>query len=145
MSAASNYLEKAVLDHVLKNTAMSQPSGLYLALFTGTAADVKGRLEAGTLTDEVTGTNYARKNINVNGSSGAFDAANSTTGTTSNTQTVTFDAAGSGGWGTITCVAVMDASTAGHVLFYGEVTTAKTIDQGDTFQVSAGNLTISLA
>jgi 2-keto-4-pentenoate hydratase len=40
---------------------------------------------------------------------------------------------------------VLDASSAGNVLFWGAVTTAKTIETGDTFQVSAGNLTISLA
>jgi hypothetical protein len=38
-----------------------------------------------------------------------------------------------------------DVEGAGNVLFYGEVTTAKTIDTGDTFQVSSGNLSISLA
>jgi hypothetical protein len=34
---------------------------------------------------------------------------------------------------------------AGTVLFWGAVTTAKTIDTGDTFQVSSGNLTIAVA
>jgi hypothetical protein len=148
MSAASDYLENEVLDHVLGETArnFTSPSALYLALFTGTAADVKGRLEAGTLTDEVTTSSsaYDRKAINVDSSSGAFDVASS--GSTSNTQTITFDTA-TANWGSITCVAVMDGATAGagNVLFYGEVTTAKTIETGDTFQVSAGNLTISLA
>lgn len=138
MSAASNYLENKLLDHVLTATAYTQPSR-YLALFTGTAATVKANLEAGTLTDEVStsGTAYARKAI-------TFSAASS--GSTSNSATVTFDAA-TASWGTVTCVAVMDGDTegSGNVLFYGEVTTAKTIDTGDTFQVSSGNLTISLA
>jgi hypothetical protein len=50
-------------------------------------------------------------------------------------------------FGTITHIAILDGSTAGagNVLFYGAVTTSKTIDTGDTFQVSAGNLTIALA
>ena len=34
MSAASNYLENAVLDHVLGGTAYTQPTTLYLGLFT---------------------------------------------------------------------------------------------------------------
>jgi len=146
MSAASNYLENKVLDHVLKNTSYSQPAGLYLALFKNTSGNAAANLEAGTLTDEIStsGTAYARKNINVNGSSGAFNAASS--GSTSNTQTVTFDPA-TDSWGTITHVAVMDGATAGagNVLFWGAVTTSKQIDSGDTFQVSSGNLTISLA
>jgi hypothetical protein len=139
MSAASDYLENKVLDHVLRygTDAYTAPTTLYLALFTGTAADVKGRLEAGTLSDEIStsGTAYGRKTI-------AFNTASA--GTSSSNATVTFDTA-TGNWGSVTCVAVMDAATAGNVLFYGEVTTAKTIETGDTFQVSSGNLTISLA
>jgi hypothetical protein len=137
--AASNYLENKLLDHVLTATAFTQPAARYLALFTGTAADVKGRLEAGTLTDEIStsGSAYSRKAI-------TFDAAAS--GSSASAATVTFDTA-TGNWGTITCIAVMDGTTAGagNVLFYGEVTTPKTIETGDTFQVSQGNLTISLS
>jgi len=137
MTAASNYLENKVLDHVLRNSAYSQPSGLWLALFTNTSTNAATNLEAGTLTDEVTtsGSAYTRKTV-------AFSAASS--GTAATSATVTFDAA-TASWGTITHVAVMDASTSGNVLFWGAVTTSKTIDSGDTFQVSSGNLTISLA
>jgi len=39
----------------------------------------------------------------------------------------------------------MDAVTGGNVLFYGTVTTAKQILNGDTFQISNGNLSIALA
>ena len=105
-------------------------------MFKNDSTAASANLEAGTLTDEVSGNAYARKAI-------AFDAASG--GSTSNTGTVTFDAASGGNWGTITHVAVMDGSTGGQVLFWGEVTVAKQIDEGDTFQVSAGNLTISLA
>lgn len=139
MSAASNYLENKVLDHVLTATTYTAPGARYLALFTGTAADVKGRLEAGTLTDEIStsGTAYARQAV-------TFAAASS--GSSATNATVTFPTA-TANWGTITCVAIMDGDTegAGNVLFYGEVTTAKTIETGDTFQVSSGNLTVSLA
>jgi len=135
MSAASNYLENAVLNHVLRNTALSQPSGLWLALFTNTSGNAATNLEAGTLTDEVSGGSYVRKTV-------AFAAASS--GTAATSATVTFDAA-TANWGTITHVAIMDASTSGNVLFWGAVTTSKTIETGDTFQVSSGNLTVSLA
>jgi hypothetical protein len=135
MSAASNYLENKVLDHVLKNTAYSQPSTLYLGLFTNTSGNAATNLESGTLTDEVSGNSYARKSV-------AFSAASG--GSAATSATVTFDAA-SGNWGSITHVAVMDAITSGNVLFWGAVTTAKTIESGDTFSVSSGNLTIALA
>jgi hypothetical protein len=135
MSAASNYLENKVLDHVLTATAYTQPSTRYLALFTNTSGNAAANLEAGTLTDEISGNSYTRKTVTFAAASGGTSATNAT---------VTFDAA-TGNWGTITHVAVMDASTSGNVLFWGAVTTPKTIENGDTFQVSSGNLTISLA
>lgn len=130
MSAASDYLELKVLDHVLGNTTYTPATNLYLGLWTQDDG-----LEAGTITSEISGGSYAREII-------AFDAAAS--GSSANTSTVTFTTA-TGNWGTITHVAVMDAASAGNVLFHGAVTTSKTIETGDTFQVSAGNLTISLA
>jgi hypothetical protein len=137
MSAASNYLENKVLDHVLTATSYSPPATRYLALFNNTSGNAATNLEAGTLTDETStgGTSYSRQAV-------TFAAASS--GTSQTNATVTFPAA-TANWGTITHVAVMDASTAGEVLFWGAVTTSKTIETGDTFQVSSGNLTVSLA
>jgi hypothetical protein len=140
MSAASNYLENKVLDHVLTATAYTQPSR-YVALFKSPVSEAAtdADLEAGTLTNEVgtSGTAYGRQSV-------TFAAASS--GTSATNATVTFSAA-TASWGTITHVAVVDGGTAGagNVLFWGRVTTAKTIDSGDTFQITSGNLTISLA
>tara|TARA_B100001093_G_C26822519_1_gene1012511 strand:+ start:176 stop:592 length:417 start_codon:yes stop_codon:yes gene_type:complete len=138
MSAASNYTENKVLDHVLATTEFSFNTGdVYLALFTNTSGNAATNLEAGTISDEITtsGSAYGRQTI-------AFGSASG--GSASNSATVTFTAATST-WGSITHVAIMDASTSGNVLFWGAVTTAKTIESGDTFQVSSGNLSISLA
>lgn len=136
MSAASNYLENKVLDHVLKNTAYTQPSNLYIGLFTGSALS---NLEAGTLSNEVStsGTAYARK---------AVTFGNASSGSASNSATVTFDAA-TADWGTITAIAIMDGATVGsnNVLFYGNLTTAKLIENGDTLQFVTNNVTVSLA
>ena len=135
MSAASNYLENKVLDHVLTATGYTAPTTRYLGLFTNTSGSAATNLEAGTLTDEVSGGSYARKTVTFASASSGSSATNAT---------VTFDAA-TATWGTITHVAVMDQITGGNVLFWGQVTTSKTIELGDTFQVTSGNLTISLA
>jgi hypothetical protein len=139
MSAASNYLENKLLDHVLTATAFTQPAR-HIALFNNTSGNALTNLEAGTLTDEVStsGTAYARQTA-------TFAAASS--GSSATNATVQFPAATGAGFGSVTHVAVMDGGTAGsgNVLFYGAVTTAKQIDAGDTFQISSGNLTISLA
>jgi len=134
MSAASNYLENKVLDHTLGGTAYSQPAALYLGLFKNVSTNAAANLEAGTLTDEVSGGSYARKAI-------TFNAASN--GSADNDSTVTFDTA-TANWGTVTHIAVMDAASAGNVVYWAAVSTSKLIESGDTFQLSTGNMTISL-
>jgi hypothetical protein len=141
MSASSDYLEAAVLNHVLRNTALTSPTTVYVALFTSddSTGGTSENLEAGTLTNEVTtvGTAYARQ-------SATFAAPSGGSCTTS--ATITFPAA-TANYGTVTHVAVMDGDTEGsnNVLMYGSLDSAKTIESGDTFQITAGNLTVSLA
>lgn len=130
MSAASDYLENEILDHVLgKGTRdFTSPANLFVSLYTSNPNDD----DSGT---EVSGTNYARTAV-------TFGAASSASA--SNSADVTFPAAGAGGYGTVTHIGIHDASSAGNLLFHGAVTTSKTIDEGDTFQISSGNLTVSL-
>jgi len=137
MSAASNYLENEVLDHVLGQGArdFTSPTSLYVGLFNNTSGSAAANLEAGTLTDEVSGGAYTRKAV-------AFAAASS--GSAATSATVTFDTA-TASWGTVTHLAVIDNSSGGNVLFWGALTASKTVEAGDTFQISSGNLTVSLA
>ena len=134
MSAASNYLENKVLDHVLRNTAYTQPGNLFVGLFKNNSLS---NLEAGTLSDEVStsGTAYARKAV-------TFGAAAS--GTATNSATVTFEPA-TAEWGTVTAIAILDTITTGNVLFYGNLTTSKLIENGDTMQFVSTNISVSLA
>jgi len=136
MSAASNYLENKLLDHALGTTAYTKPTEVYLALFNNTSGNAATNLEAGTLTDETSdsGTAYDRKAATFTGASSGV----APTAATVQWSTATAD------WGTITHVAVMDAATGGNVLFWGQLTASKIVSTGDTFQVSAGNLSITL-
>ena len=131
MSAASDYLEDALLDHVLGGTTYTQPANIYLSLHTGSPADDN----SGANEISTSGTAYARQTLSFAAASG---------GSASTNATVTFSAA-TANWGTISHIGIYDASTAGNLLFHGAVTTSKTIETGDTFQVSSGNLTITLA
>ena len=128
MAAASDYLELKLLDHALATTAYTKPTNVYVGLHTGSPADD----DSGA--NEITGNGYTRKVA-------SFAAAAS--GSASTDATITFDAA-TGNWGTITHISIYDAATSGELLFHGAVTTSKTIETGDTFQISSGNLTISL-
>jgi hypothetical protein len=140
MSAASNFLENKVLDHVLRYSTApyTAPATLYVALFKEQGSTLTN-LEAGTLTDEIStsGTAYARQSITFSAASG---------GTSTSSSTVTFPTA-TANFGTVTAIAIMDGDTegAGNVLFYGNLTTPKLIESGDTFQISSTNLTVSLA
>lgn len=130
--SASNYLENKLLDHVL-SSSYTRPSTLYLALFKNNAS-VAANLESNIKTDEVSGNGYARVTI-------SFAAA--ANGAASNSGIVTFSPA-TASWGTISHVAIMDASTSGNVLFWGAVTVPKLIETGDIFQIATSNLTVTL-
>lgn len=140
MSAASNYTEDKTLDFWLKanSATTTAPTTVYVALFNSddSAGGTAENLEAGTITDECTGGAYARQAVTFGTVSG---------GSVSNSGDVTFPAATDGNWGTITHLAVMDAASSGNVLFYGALTSSKQIDNTDTFQITASNLTVSLA
>lgn len=128
MAAFSDYLENALLDHILRNTALTSPTTVYLALFdaTGTA------LETNSLTGEISGGSYARQAV-------AFDAP--AAGATANTSAVSFTNMPAV---TVAYVAVTDAATAGNVLFHGALTTSRTLNAGDTFTIAAGDLDITV-
>lgn len=132
MAAMTNYLEKRLLDHTLGKTAFSMPT-VHLALFTADPG------EAGALTNEVSAGGYARRPLTA-----SMAAADTTAGTSSNTAAITFGPA-TADWGSITHVAVMDASTGGNALLYGALAVSKVINNGDSLQVAAGQLTLTFA
>jgi len=127
MSAISNYLEDALINHVFRNTAYTPPETIYVALYTTDPTDA----DTGT---EVSGGDYARQ---------AVTFAVPSDGATSNTADITFPEA-TANWGTITHVGLRDAATGGNLLWYGALTDSKTILAGDQFIFKADQLTVSL-
>lgn len=147
-NALSNVYENAVLNHLFRRATdgtarntLTQPgtngsAGIYVALFTGNTATVATNLEAGTLSNEITLGSYARQLV-------SFGSASS--GSISNDATVTFPTATANYDGEVTALAIMETVTGGNVVAYGNLTVAKTVTTGDTFQIASTNLTISLA
>lgn len=127
MAEMSTYLENAMVNAVLRNTTYTSPATVYVALFTTDPTD------AGTGT-EVSGNAYQRTAV-------TFGAPSS--GVTTNSGAVTFPTA-TGSWGTVTHIGIMDASTAGNLLFHTALDTSKTITSGDIFTISTGNLSVTL-
>lgn len=128
MSEMSNYLENALINVTLRNTAFTAVATPYIALFTSDPTD------AGTGT-EVSGGSYAR-------TSATFSASSS--GATANSADITFPTA-TASWGVVSHIGIYDASTSGNLLFHTPLDTSKTIDKDDIFKISSGNLSVTLA
>lgn len=124
----SNYLENALVNVTLRGTAFTAVSTPYIALFTSDPTD------AGTGT-EVSGGSYAR-------TAATFGAPSNGVSVTS--ADITFPTA-TASWGTVGWIGIYDASTAGNLLYHTPLDVAKTIDSGDIFKITAGNLSVTLA
>lgn len=129
MSAMSDYLEGAFLDHFTGTTSTAAPSAIYLGLSTGSMGDD----DSGT---ELSGNGYARQ---------AITFASAASGSISSNAAVEFPAATGSSWGSISHWAIYDAASSGNQLFHGSFATAKTIAVGDILKVASGDLTITAA
>jgi hypothetical protein len=128
MAEMSNYLENALINVTLRNTAYTTPTTVYLALYTTDPTDA----DTGT---EVSGGSYARQSI-------TFGAPSN--GVSTNSAAVEFPQA-TGSWGTITHVGIRDALTTGNLLYHTPLDVSKTIASGDIFRVAIGSLSVTLA
>jgi len=128
MSEMSNYLETALVNATLRNTSYTSPATVYAALFTTDPTD------AGTGT-EVSGGAYARTSITFGSPSN---------GVTTNSADVTFPTC-TAAWGTVTHMGIYDASTSGNLLYHTPLDASKTVDSGDIFKISSGNLSVTLS
>jgi hypothetical protein len=128
MSEMSNYLENALINVTLRATSYTAPTTVYVSLWTSDPTD------AGSGT-EVSGGSYART---------AVTFAAPSNGVTTNNADVTFPTA-TASWGTVGWIGINDALTTGNLLYHTALDTAKTIDSGDIFKITTGNLSVTLA
>lgn len=143
MAAMSDYLENKLIDQVFRGQAYTFPTSLYIGLLTVAPTDST----AGT---EVSGSAYARVTVantlaNWAGTQGAGTtvASSGTTGTTSNNAIISFPTP-TATWGTVVAFGIYDAASAGNLLFYGTLSVAKTINNGDTVTFPAAALSIQI-
>lgn len=155
MANMSDFLENKLIDWLLRGQAIgitgasagagSGPTSVWVALYTANPTDAGG----GT---EVSGGAYARVQIasslaNWAGtqSAGSTTASSGTGGVTSNNSAVTFPAP-TANWGSVTGFGLFDASTAGNLLIWGALGTAKTVNNGDAAPAfNAASLTLTFA
>jgi hypothetical protein len=139
MAAKSTYLDNKILAAVLTNTAFTSPTTVYAALFT--TAPTAAYTDAVPTGVEVSDTNYVRVAVTFSVPSG---------GSTSNSGTVSFFGAGAAGPGpySIVAVGILDLLTpggghSGNLLYFGNLTVAKSVSTGDTLQFAATALAVS--
>lgn len=133
MSEASDYVENQILNCYLNQTNITAPTAIYVGLHTADPTD------AGTGT-EVSGNGYARVAI-----TDKFGTASGTGGSLSSNADITGFTASGGAWGTVSHIGIWDASTAGNLLFHTALDSSATVNDGDSFQISSGNLTVTVA
>lgn len=124
--AKSNYLETQILNHVLRQTAYPTPVAIYVALFTIMPTEAGGGVE-------VAGGSYVRQPV-------TFTAPSPDT--VSNQAEVLFPTA-SANWGTLVGFALMDASTAGNMLYFAPLGVQRTILLNDQLRFPPGTLAVS--
>lgn len=134
MANLTDRYEKKLTDGLTGVTPLTTPTTVYLALFTADPT------ETGAVTNEVSGTGYARVAL-----TGKFSA--STDGSAANTTAITFAAAGAGGWGTITHVGFMESgvATTADMMMSKALVDSITIVETDVFEFLVGKLTVTSA
>jgi hypothetical protein len=136
MANASDYLEQTIYNHIFRDTTFSKPTpaiGLTLNVPSDSGAYV-----------EVTGGGYARY---PNASGTNVWSTMGPEGSGQNSIDFTFPAA-TADWGTVSGVVICDGATVGqgnsNVLFWGQLSSARNVQSGDTFKFTASNLKISI-
>jgi hypothetical protein len=119
----SIYLDNTFLSIVLLQGSYAPPTTLYVALFTVSPGPAGG----GT---EVAGGGYGRQTV--------------TFGTPSNGQSVStadvnFPIA-TAAWGTLVAYGIYDASSGGNLLYYGNLSTSRTVLASDQVRFPAGQI-----
>lgn len=132
MSALSNYLEDAIVQHFLGAGSPIPdpvPNGVFLALYTDNPGDDNSGQEASY-------QGYIRKACSWNVLQGNE--------TTTNLAPITFDAKQDSGEVIIRYAGVFNAEAGGQLLFYGGLAQPKTLAQDDVIAFAANAITLSL-
>jgi len=131
MADMSDVLEVQLLNATLNGVAYTAVNNPYISLWTSNPTDA----ESGT---EVSGGSYAR-------TASSFATASGTSGAVASDADATFPTA-TAGWGTVGWIGLHSAATGtGNMLYHTALDATKTIDSGDVFKITTGNLTVTLA
>jgi hypothetical protein len=123
----SNYLANAIINATVRNTTYTSPANVWVGLYSVAPT-------ANTAGTELSGNNYSRQNVTFSAPTG---------GNTSSNVAVTFSATGNN-WLPAVATAIVDASTAGNILWYSPISTQIVLDAGN-ITLTSGNITLSVS
>lgn len=132
-SGWTNYAVNKILEVVLRGTSFTFPTNFYIGIFTTDPTDSTGGTEF---------TGYgSRKAIAVG--SAAWNALSGGSTASAIDNQLTASATGGTSGANITSYGLFDASTAGNLWFWANVTTANPIVAGNPVDFPIGNITIA--
>jgi hypothetical protein len=124
MSAASTYLQNAILNHLLRGEDLPSLGTVYAALH------IEDPTEEGLEATEVDADGYARVSLGV-------QFSDAVAGIALNAEAIEFPEAGAD-WGTVKYLALWDSATDGNMLVAGPLGTYRTVGAGDICRFDAG-------
>jgi hypothetical protein len=133
MAGMTSWLQKGLLDQVLGIASFFFANPVYLSLHTAAPTDT------GSHVNEIsTSAGYSRQSL-----AAKMGATDSTTGISNNTASITFGPASSS-WGTVSYLGIEDSpgSPTGSMLLWGTSTSSRTINTGQSYLLTAGQLSI---
>lgn len=147
MAGMTNYLRNKILDWFHRGESFTPPASVWITLVSTTPS-------AATAGTELTGTGYARQEIESTLTAwagthgpGTDDVSSGTSGITSNNEIIDFGTAGSV-WGVTTHWELYDASSGGNRLMYGSIVdvsgvpVSRSINSGDPVSFPTSALTV---
>ena len=137
MSNMTDYMESGLINAMFRGNpnSFAFATGIYIGLTGDNPTD------AAPTANELSGNGYARVQVVQNTTNWT---AVGTDGKTENLAAIEFPEA-SATWNTASGVVIADAATGGNVFFYGNLTTPKQADNGDTLRFKSGELEITMA
>lgn len=138
MSAASDYLENALANAVLRGVAFTSPTKTYISLHTAAPGDT-GANEVSLSAFPA----YLRKDASLGGAQGsAWTAAAG--GVSKNALQLIYPVYDGAAPLTITHFGVWDAATSGNNLLNGALAASRTLNPGDVFVIDVQKLTVTV-
>ena len=138
MSAASNYLEGKLVEHVLRGVMFNNPPAIYVALHTAAPGE--------TGANEVTAgafPAYARKDA-ANGAAIDTGWTPQVDGVCKNAKQLIYPVHNGAAPITVTHYSLWDSATGGNCLVSAALASSRTLNVGDVFVVDVQKLTVSV-